>query len=89
MVAMEAMGAGRPVLVSTRGGMIEFVKDKITGYHLTEPMTADTIAEDITRVMLESDLPDTAQRGQQYVFKNYSWSAVTQRFEEVICNWFE
>lgn len=89
MVAIEAMGAGRPVLVSTRGGMVEFVKDKITGYHLTEPMTAETIAQDITRVMAESSLADTAQRGQQYVFGNYSWSAVTQRFEEVICNWFE
>ena len=89
MVAIEAMGAGRPVLVSTRGGMVEFVKDKITGYHLTEPMTAETIGQDITRVMAESSLADTAQRGQQYVFGNYSWSAVTQRFEEVICNWFE
>jgi len=36
MVAIEAMGAGKPVLVSTRGGMVEFVKSEETGYHLRE-----------------------------------------------------
>ncbi|MCV5491217.1 glycosyltransferase, partial [Escherichia coli] len=44
MVAIEAMGAGKPVLVSTRGGMTEFVKENTTGFHLKEPMTADSIS---------------------------------------------
>ncbi|NJA94047.1 glycosyl transferase family 1, partial [Escherichia coli] len=27
--------------------------------------------------------------GQDFVFDHYSWDGVTQRFEEVIHNWFE
>lgn len=89
MVAIEAMGAGKPVLVSTRGGMVEFVKNKDTGYHLREPMTAETIAEDIECVLHDSELSTIAKRGQQYVFEHYSWTSVTQRFEDVIHHWFD
>ncbi|WET40762.1 lipopolysaccharide N-acetylglucosaminyltransferase [Citrobacter enshiensis] len=89
MVAIEAMGAGKPVLVSTRGGMVEFVKNKDTGYHLREPMTAETIAEDIECVLHDSELSTIAKRGQQYVFDHYSWTSVTQRFEDVIHHWFD
>lgn len=88
MVAIEAMGAGKPVLVSTRGGMVEFVKENDTGYHLQEPMTAETIAQDITAVLHNAELSDIAKRGQNYVYEHYSWTGVTQRFEEVIYGWF-
>lgn len=89
MVAIEAMGAARPVLVSTRGGMTEFVKADRTGYHLREPMTADSIAQDIERAINDAALDDIANQGQAYVFNHYSWAGVTQRFEEVIQRWFK
>ncbi|MGL5601141.1 MAG: lipopolysaccharide N-acetylglucosaminyltransferase [Silvania sp.] len=88
MVAIEAMGAGKPVLVSTRGGMVEFVKENDTGYHLQEPMTAETIAQDIVAVLYNAELSNIAKRGQKYVYEHYSWTGVTQRFEEVINGWF-
>lgn len=88
MVAIEAMGAGKPVLVSTRGGMVEFVKENDTGYHLQEPMTAETIAQDIVAVLYNAELSDIAKRGKNYVYEHYSWTGVTQRFEEVIHGWF-
>lgn len=88
MVAIEAMGAGKPVLVSTRGGMVEFVKENDTGYHLQEPMTAETIAQDIVAVLYNAELSEIAKRGQNYVYEHYSWTGVTQRFEEVIHGWF-
>lgn len=89
MVAIEAMGAGKPVLVSTRGGMVEFVKRDQTGYHLLEPMTADSVAQDIKDVLAREDLQQTAGQGQKQIFERYSWSSVTQRFEDVIHNWFD
>ncbi|KGB05917.1 glycosyl transferases group 1 family protein [Enterobacteriaceae bacterium ATCC 29904] len=89
MVAIEAMGAGKPVLVSTRGGMVEFVKSEETGYHLREPMTVDSIAQDIKDVLAREDLHRTAEQGQNQIFERYSWSSVTQRFEAVIHNWFD
>lgn len=89
MVAIEAMGAGKPVLVSTRGGMVEFVKSEETGYHLREPMTVDSIVQDIKDVLAREDLHRTAEQGQNQIFERYSWSSVTQSFEAVIHNWFD
>lgn len=88
MVAIEAMGAGKPVLVSTRGGMVEFVKDRHTGYHLSEPMTAESIAQDIMAVLQNGELSDIAKRGQNYVYDHYSWNSVTESFEKVLHDWF-
>ncbi|HAK3428064.1 TPA: lipopolysaccharide N-acetylglucosaminyltransferase [Salmonella enterica subsp. enterica serovar Senftenberg] len=89
MVAIEAMGAGKPVLVSTRGGMTEFVKEGDTGFHLQEPMTPETIASDINKALASPDLNDIALRGQRCVEKKFPWEKVTQRFEEVVNNWFK
>lgn len=89
MVAIEAMGAGKPVLVSTRGGMTEFVKEGDTGFHLQEPMTPETIASDINKVLASPDLNDIALRGQRCVEEKFPWEKVTQRFEEVVNNWFK
>ncbi|WP_336709074.1 MULTISPECIES: lipopolysaccharide N-acetylglucosaminyltransferase [unclassified Cedecea] len=88
MVAIEAMGAGKPVLVSTRGGMVEFVREKETGFHLREPMTADSIAQDIMSTLQSPDINDMAKCGQHFVYNHFSWAGVTQRFEDVINNWF-
>ncbi|ECL5246482.1 lipopolysaccharide N-acetylglucosaminyltransferase [Salmonella enterica] len=89
MVAIEAMGAGKPVLVSTRGGMTEFVKEGDTGFHLQEPMTPETIASDINKALASPDLNDIALRGQRCVEEKFPWEKVTQRFEEVVNNWFK
>ncbi|ECT9024046.1 lipopolysaccharide N-acetylglucosaminyltransferase [Salmonella enterica] len=89
MVAIEAMGAGKPVLVSTRGGMTEFVKEGDTGFHLQEPMTPETIARDINKALESPDLNDVALRGQRCVEEKFPWEKVTQRFEEVVNNWFK
>ncbi|AHX77595.1 TPA: lipopolysaccharide N-acetylglucosaminyltransferase [Salmonella enterica subsp. enterica] len=89
MVAIEAMGAGKPVLVSTRGGMTEFVKEGDTGFHLQELMTPETIARDINKALASPDLNDVALRGQRCVEEKFPWEKVTQRFEKVVNNWFK
>lgn len=89
MVAIEAMGAGKPVLVSTRGGMTEFVKQKQTGFHLSEPMTVDSIAEDIVNTLKDKQLTNIAMNGKKFVYEHYSWLGVTQVFEDVIRQWFD
>ncbi|HBL5748949.1 TPA: lipopolysaccharide N-acetylglucosaminyltransferase [Salmonella enterica subsp. enterica serovar Typhimurium] len=89
MVAIEAMGAGKPVLVSTRGGMTEFVKEGDTGFHLQELMTPETITRDINKALASPDLNDVALRGQRCVEEKFPWEKVTQRFEKVVNNWFK
>lgn len=88
MVAIEAMGAGKPVLVSTRGGMTEFVHLNETGYHLTEPMSAESIFENINEVLSDPNQASLALNGQRYVFDHFSWESVTNIFEETIRKWF-
>ena len=69
--------------------LTEFVKENTTGFHLKEPMTADSISSDILKTLANPELTAVAKQGQDFVFDHYSWDGVTQRFEEVIHNWFE
>lgn len=52
-------------------------------------MTADSISSDILKTLANPELTKVAKQGQDFVFEHYSWDGVTQRFEEVIHNWFE
>ncbi|HAM9809551.1 TPA: glycosyltransferase, partial [Escherichia coli] len=83
MVAIEAMGAGRPVLVSTRGGMVEFVKNNHTGFHINEPMLPESLASDIYETLHSEKLEQIANNGKKYVLENYLWWQVTHKFENV------
>lgn len=88
MVAVEAMAAGKPVLASQKGGISEFVLEGITGYHLAEPMTSESILADIKRVLADADREQIAENARNFVFSKYSWEHVTQRFEAQIRDWF-
>lgn len=88
MVAVEAMAAGKPVLASQKGGISEFVLEGITGYHLAEPMTSESILADISRVLADSNRTQIAENAQKFVFSKYSWEHVTQRFETQMQDWF-
>ncbi|MBD7973663.1 lipopolysaccharide N-acetylglucosaminyltransferase [Escherichia whittamii] len=88
MVAVEAMAAGKPVLASQKGGISEFVLEGITGYHLAEPMTSESILADIKRVLADADREQIAENARNFVFSKYSWEHVTQSFEAQIRDWF-
>ncbi|HFM0173398.1 TPA: lipopolysaccharide N-acetylglucosaminyltransferase, partial [Escherichia coli] len=88
MVAVEAMAAGKPVLASQKGGINEFVLEGITGYHLAEPMTSESILSDINRVLADSNKAQIAENAQKFVFSKYSWEHVTQCFEAQMQDWF-
>ncbi|MCT4707534.1 lipopolysaccharide N-acetylglucosaminyltransferase [Enterobacteriaceae bacterium H16N7] len=88
MVAIEAMGAGKTVLVSARGGITEFVLNNDTGYYLSEPMTPESIQQDIESVLKSPQKSELAKKGQQLVYNRYSWERVTALFEERISHWF-
>lgn len=89
MVAIEAMASGAPVLVSTRGAMPEFVEHGITGFHLREPMTADSILQDIEQTLSCRELNKIAKQGRAVVNENFSWEHVVKVFEETLNEWFE
>jgi glycosyltransferase involved in cell wall biosynthesis len=55
MVALEAMCAGRPVVASAHGGLVDIVVHGQTGY-LFEPGNADELAACISRLAASSEL---------------------------------
>jgi glycosyltransferase involved in cell wall biosynthesis len=57
MVALEAMCAGRPVVASAHGGLVDIVVHGQTGY-LFEPGNADELAACISRLAASSELRD-------------------------------
>lgn len=88
MVAVEAMAAGKAVLASKKGGICEFVLDGITGYHLAEPMSSDSIINDINCALADKERHQIAENARKLVFSKYSWENVAQRFEEQMKSWF-
>ncbi|MCF3764570.1 glycosyltransferase, partial [Salmonella enterica] len=62
MVAVEAMAAGKAVLASKKGGISEVVLDGITGYHLAEPMSSDSIINDINRALADKERHQIAEK---------------------------
>ncbi|ECG8591177.1 lipopolysaccharide N-acetylglucosaminyltransferase [Salmonella enterica subsp. salamae] len=89
MVAAEAMAAGKPVLASKKGGICEFVLDGQTGYHLAEPMSCDSMINDINRVLADKARGQIADNARALVFSKYSWENVAQSFEEQMKYWFD
>jgi glycosyltransferase involved in cell wall biosynthesis len=49
LTAVEAMAAGLPVIASRVGGLMEIIKDNITGF-LIDPQNTNQLADDIARI---------------------------------------
>jgi hypothetical protein len=65
LVALEAMAAGTPVIVSAAGGLVEIVEDNISGLHF-ETSNSDDLAEKIATLVANPDLRAVlAERGLQ------------------------
>lgn len=83
IVALEAMAAGTPVVVSQVGGLAEVVQHAETGI-LTYPGDAQSLAWGILHIL---DHPDwarmRAQKAYQIVTKEYNWEHIAARTKEV------
>ena len=72
IIALEAMAAGGPVVVSRVGGLAEIVEDTVDGLEV-EPNSPASIAEATVRVLSDRALASRlAQKGREKA-KVYSW----------------
>jgi glycosyltransferase involved in cell wall biosynthesis len=78
IIALEAMAAGVPLVVSRVGGLKEIVDDSMDGIEV-EPNNPSAIAEATIRILSDKELASRlAARGEEKV-KSYSWENVAKR----------
>ncbi|MDC9590715.1 glycosyltransferase [Xenorhabdus sp. XENO-10] len=88
MVALESMARGTPVLASPRGGIKEFVVPNNTGFLLQEPLSPESIAQDILDTLSDSRLHDVTEKGKEMALTNYDWHTVSESLTTVLSEWF-
>lgn len=89
LTIVEAMLAGRPVLVSSEAGIAEFVKEAEAGF-VVEP-DEFRIQEGLAMAWNQrGDLAAMGERGQRYVMENLTWEKVAHRslsiYAKVFCD---
>jgi len=82
IVALEAMAAGAPVVVSNVGGLSEVVDDGVSG--LRVDVSSQAIADAILNILHEpKQAAQRARRAQNIVRTQYSWEIIADRVLEV------
>jgi glycosyltransferase involved in cell wall biosynthesis len=78
IIALEAMAAGVPLVVSRVGGLAEIVEDSVDGIEV-EPSNPSAIAAATVKILSDRELAGRlATRGEEKV-KSYSWEGVARR----------
>lgn len=88
MVALEAMASGRPVIASQRGAMVEFITHNETGFIFREPLSPQSMAEDIQSALNHPDRLKIATNAREHAYNNFTWEIVTAELQSVIQKWY-
>jgi glycosyltransferase involved in cell wall biosynthesis len=82
IVALEAMAAKSPVVVSDTGGMSEIVEHDVTGAKVY-PNNPDSLAWGINRILLDDKYRDWIRENAcKAVQKKYGWEKIAQQTED-------
>ena len=83
IVALEAMAAKSPVVVSDTGGLSEIVEHEVTGIKVY-PNNPDSLAWGITRVLLDNNLANRLrENAYRKVVETYNWEKISQQTKKV------
>lgn len=83
IVALEAMAAGTPVIVSNVGGLAEIIEDGITGLKVS-PDNDEELAAALKKVLDDRNLADQLKRNAfQSLKERYSWPNIAQKTVEI------
>ena len=79
IVALEAMAAKSPVVVSDTGGLGEIVQHEVTGVKVY-PNNADSLAWGITKVLTDDNFAKiTRQNAYNVILEKYDWDKIARR----------
>jgi len=83
IVALEAMAAKTPVVVSDTGGLSEIVEHDVTGVKVY-PDNPDSLAWGVTRVLLDEDYANRLrENAYRAVLEKFNWERISQQTKSV------
>ncbi|MGB9959467.1 MAG: glycosyltransferase family 4 protein [Candidatus Bathyarchaeales archaeon] len=86
IVALEAMAAKSPVVVSDSGGLSEIVEHDVTGVKVY-PNNSDSLAWGVTRVLLDEKYANwLRENAYKKVKENFSWEKISTQTKNVYKN---
>ena len=83
LVCLEAMASGLPVLASPVGGIEDYLRDGVNGFHIRRD--ADEIAVKLDRILSDPDLHARIREQGLATVRNYSWDKIAEQY----CRLFE
>lgn len=84
MVAIEAMAAGTPVLVTRRGGLPEIIADGATGFLLDDAKNHSAFAQRLDELLsAPAQLEAVRRAARDYVERHHDWRTVGAQLEAV------
>lgn len=82
MVAIEAMAAGAPVLVTRKGGLPEIVQDGVTGFMLADAKNPIAFAQRLDELLNDTvRLATVRKNARDYVVQHHDWHVVSAQLE--------
>ncbi len=83
IVALEAMAAKSPVVVSDTGGLSEIVNHDVTGVKVY-PNNADSLAWGITKVLLDGNFGKyLRENAYKIMLEKYDWNKIAQQTKHI------
>lgn len=85
IVALEAWRSGAPLVMTSRGGASEFVRDGIDGM-LVDPEDVGALSRALSRICDDADLRAAlAEAGSRRV-REFTWTSVARAYEDLYAN---
>lgn len=82
IVVLEALRAGRPVVVSSRGGAQEIVRDGREGL-VVDPYDTAAMAAAIARILDDGDLRQRLSRGGLTRATSFNWDDIVRSYRQI------
>lgn len=82
IVVLEALRAGRPVVVSARGGASEIVRDGVEGL-VVDPCDTAALTAAIERLLSDTSLAERLARTGTARVAEFDWASLARRYREL------